>query len=69
MVDGKLQKGDCSKGKTDEVTMFIGHLLKDSLSEITVRLGFMRLRSQSVPEEVDTDNGTSSVFEQVSKSA
>jgi hypothetical protein len=49
--------------------MFIGHLLKDSLSEITVRLGFMRLRSQSVPEEVDTDNGTSSVFEQVSKSA
>jgi hypothetical protein len=64
-----LQKSDRSKGETHEVTRFIGHLLKDSLSEIAVRLGFMRLRSQSVPEEVDTDNGTSSVFEQVSKSA
>jgi hypothetical protein len=29
----------------------------------------MRLRSQSVPEEVDTDNGSTSVFEEVSKSA
>jgi hypothetical protein len=69
MVDGKLQKGDCSKGKTDEVTRFIGHLLKDSLGEIAVRIGVMRLRCQSVPEEVDTDNGSTSVFEQVSKSA